>query len=201
MSTSPQNLIDFAEFVYEDSLAIKSCGPADPMCRQPEPLADQWVDVTNPAASTFTVPNGTFLVELKADAAWTHEGFELIWGPPGPRVCGDGALDLGYESCDDGNSVDGEPRETDAHIPPACVHACDPSCTHERSSAMLLRLLLSDFVRLGEISSRVTDGVGELQVTAALRLATLSRDTRVTRLDAIALAVETLQTRAARSRS
>jgi hypothetical protein len=129
MSTSLQNLMDYAQYVWTDALTIETCKPTDPMCREPEPLGDQWADVTNAAASTFTVPNGTFIVQMKADALWTHEGFELIWGPPGPRVCGDGAMDFGYETCDDGNTVDGgPPLEIDAHACQTAMLPCASAC-------------------------------------------------------------------------
>jgi hypothetical protein len=129
MDTSLQNLMDYAQYVWTDALTIETCQPTDPMCREPEPLADQWADVTDVAASTFTVANGTFIVQMKADALWTHEGFELIWGPPGPRVCGDGAMDLGYETCDDGNTVDGgSPPGIDAHACQTAILPCASTC-------------------------------------------------------------------------
>lgn len=102
-----QALIDHS-VAWADVWTVNWCNlTASPDCTKFEVLADQFLDTTDAAASTFTSPSGIFYIELKADPLWNHEGFEVIWGPPGARVCGDGTMDPGFESCDDGNAADG----------------------------------------------------------------------------------------------
>ena len=107
-----QALID--NNIFSDSMVIYTCGNNDTACAMKTPVVDStWtladaVDTEDVYDSTRWSESGIFLVEFQSDSFWVHDGFELVWGPDGDFVCGDGVYDAGHEDCDDGNEDDGE---------------------------------------------------------------------------------------------